>query len=109
MLLGTLARLAMPAPNSIEVEVEAVMDSPRPMRHVIARSLQFPIPNFAVTAETSIDGVPVEALDLPPRACHPDGSPRFDLLSFRLRTRSDCPRFQRGQRVSVQGIQLLES
>jgi len=83
------------------------MDTPRPMRHVIARSLQLPILNFAVTAETTIAGIPVEALDLPPRACHSDGSPRFDLLSFRLRTRSDCPRFQRGQRISVESIQLL--
>ena len=91
----------------MEVEVEAVMDTPRPMRHVIARSLLLPIPNFAVTADTTIAGIPVEALDLPPRACHPDSSPRFDLLSFRLRTRSDCPRFQRGQRVLVESIQLL--
>ena len=98
----------MSAPNSIEVEVEAVMDSPRPMRHVIARSLQLPIPNFAVTPSTTIAGTPVEALDLPPRACHPDGSPRLDLLSFRLRTRTDCSRFHRGQRVSVENIQLLE-
>jgi hypothetical protein len=97
----------MSAPNSIEVEVEAVIDSPRPMRHVIARSLQQPIPNFAVTPETTIDGVSVEDLDLAPRACHPDGSPRLDILSFRLVTRADCPRFQRGQRVLVERIQLL--
>jgi hypothetical protein len=94
--------------NSIEVEVEFVMDSPRPMRHVIARPLHEPIPNFAITPETTIAGCLVEALDLPPRACHPDGSPRFDLLNFRLRTRADCPRFQRGQRVTVERIRVIE-
>jgi hypothetical protein len=83
------------------------MDTPHPMRNVIVRSLQLPIPNFAVTAETTIAGIPVEALELPPRARHPDGSPRFDLLSFRLRTRSDCPRLKLGQRVLVACIELL--
>ncbi len=95
-------------PSSIEVEVVAVLDTPRPHRHVITRSLQWPIPNFAVTASTTIGGVPVEALDMPPRACHPDGSPRFDILNFRLRTRTDCSRFQHGQRVLVESIQFLE-
>ena len=77
------------------------------MRHIIVHSLQLPIPNFAITPETTIDGIPVEALELSPRACRPDGSPRFDLLNFRLRTRSDCPRFRRGQKVTVENIQLL--
>jgi hypothetical protein len=98
----------MPTRSSIEVEVEFVMDSPRPMRHVIVRPLREPIPDFAVTAETTIAGCPVEALDLAPRACHPDGSPRLDLLNFRLRTRADCPRFQRGQRVSVERIRVIQ-
>src|SRR5688500_18647203 len=98
----------MPTSNSIEVEVEFIMDSPRPMRHVIARPLHEPIPDFAVTPETTIAGCPVEALDLPPRAGHPDGSPRSDLLNFRLRPRADCPRFQRGQRVTVERIRVIK-
>jgi len=97
----------MSTPNSIEVEVEFVMDSPRPMRHVIARPLQEPIPNFAVTLETTISGCPVEALDLPPRACRPDGSPRLDLLNFRLRTRADCPRFSAVRELPLRGFDLL--
>jgi len=89
----------MTMPDSIEVEVEFVMDSPDPMRHVIARPVHKPVPDFAVAPETTIGGCPVEALDLPPRALHRDGTPRLDLLCFRLRTRTDCPKLQRGQRV----------
>jgi hypothetical protein len=62
------------------------------MRHVIVRPLPEAIPNFSVTPETTIAGCLVEALDLSPRACHPDGSPRF----------------QRGQRVTVERIRFIE-
>ena len=98
----------MTTPNSIEVQVEFVMDSPRPMRLVIAHPVNEPVPNFAVARETTIGGCPVEALELPPRVLHPDGSPRLDLLCFRLRTRADCPKLQRGQRVFVERIRVIE-
>ena len=78
------------------------------MRQIVVRPLHEVFPNFEVTSETTISGCPVEALDLPPRACHPDGSPRLDLLNFRLRTRTDCLHFQRGSRVTVEKLRVIE-
>ncbi|MCW1926288.1 hypothetical protein OKA05_27285 [Luteolibacter arcticus] len=92
-------------PFEVEVEVVFVLNDGRSLRHVVVRPLQ-PIPNFTITDRTTLDGLPITAIEMPPRALHPDGSPRMDLLNFRLRNRPDCSRFQPGQRALLKGIQL---
>lgn len=38
---------------------------------------------------------------------NPDGSPRFDLLNFRLRRREDCARIKLGSKVHVSRLSLI--
>ncbi|MCC5641862.1 hypothetical protein LC607_02570 [Nostoc sp. CHAB 5824] len=90
--------------TAIEVEVELIIHNSRHLRNIVVKRLELPGFSFRVTPDSTIGGCPIEALDIPPRAIHPDGSPRYDLLNFRLRTNLDCSHFQRGQKVLVDRI-----
>lgn len=91
---------------AIEVEVELVIDHSRYLRNIVVKRLELPGLSFKLTPDSTIGGFPIEALDIPPRMCHPDGSPRYDLLNFRLRTKLNCSHFYCGQRVLVEKLQL---
>ncbi|MEH2176602.1 hypothetical protein [Nostoc sp.] len=90
--------------TAIEVEVELLIHHSRRLRNIVVKHLELPGFSFRVTPDSTIGGCPIEALDIPPRASHSDGSPRYDLLNFRLRTKLDCSHFQRGQKVLVDRI-----
>jgi hypothetical protein len=91
---------------AIEVEVEFVIHHSRHLRNIVVNRLESPGLNFRLTPDSTIGGCPIEAIDIPPRTCHPDGSPRYDLLNFRLRTKLDCSHFHCGQRVLVEKLQI---
>ncbi|MEH1891203.1 MAG: hypothetical protein V7K92_17710 [Nostoc sp.] len=93
--------------TAIEVEVELVIHHSRHLRNIVVKRLELPDFSFRVTPDSTIGGCPIEALDMPPRASHPDGSPRYDLLNFRLRTKLDCSHFQHGQKVLVDRIFVI--
>jgi hypothetical protein len=97
----------MDRPDAIEVHVEFVFGDTQSSGHVITRCLELPGSAFQLTPESIIGGCPIQSLELPPRALHPGDSPRLDLLGFRLRIRSDCARFHRGQRVVVERIRII--
>ncbi|MGJ5629415.1 hypothetical protein [Nostoc sp. CALU 1950] len=97
----------MEFPTAIEVEVELVIDNSRHLRNIVVKHLELSGFSFRVTPDSTIGGCPIEAIDIPPRASHADGSPRYDLLNFRLRTKLDCSHFQRGQKVLVDSIFLF--
>jgi hypothetical protein len=97
----------MGALYSIDVEVEFVLTVPRSTRLVVVRPLSAVNQNFVVTGETTIGGYPVEELTQPPRMCNPDGSPRLDVLAFRLRSHEDCTRLVRGQQTTVRGLRIV--
>ncbi|MEH1940137.1 MAG: hypothetical protein V7L01_07970 [Nostoc sp.] len=90
--------------TAIEVEIELVIHHSRRLRNIVVKRLELPGLSFRVTPDSTIGGCPIEALDISPKASHPDGSPRYDLLNFRLRTKLDCSYFQRGQKVLVDRI-----
>ncbi|MCF2149414.1 hypothetical protein IQ276_023880 [Desmonostoc muscorum LEGE 12446] len=90
--------------TAIEVEVELVINHSRHLRNIVVKRLELPDLSFRVTPDSRIGGCAIEVLDIPPRASHPDGSPRYDLLNFRLRTKLDSYHFQRGQKVLVDRI-----
>ncbi|MEH2224795.1 hypothetical protein [Nostoc sp.] len=91
---------------SIEVEVELVIHHSHHLRNIVVKRLELPSLSFRVTPDSTIGGYPIEALDIPPRASHPDGEPRYDLLNFRLKTKLDCSHFHRGQKVLVEKLQV---
>ncbi|MEH2164869.1 MAG: hypothetical protein V7K38_28400 [Nostoc sp.] len=93
--------------TAIEVEVELVIHHSRRLRNIVVKRLEVPGLSFRITPDSTIGGYPIEALDIPPRANHPDGKPRYDLLNFRLKTKLDCFNFHRGQKVLVEKV-LLE-
>lgn len=93
---------------AIEVEVEIVIQHSRRLRNIVVKRLELPGLSFRITPDSTIGGCPIEALDIPPRASHPDGEPRYDLLNFRLKTKLDCSHFYRGQKVLVEKLLLLE-
>lgn len=93
---------------AIEVEVELVIQHSRNLRNIVVKHLELPGLNFRVTPDSTIGGCPIEALDIPPRASHPNGEPRYDLLNFRLKTKLDCSNFHPGQKVLVEKLLLLE-
>ncbi|BAY15779.1 hypothetical protein NIES21_15980 [Anabaenopsis circularis NIES-21] len=90
----------------IEVEVEFVIQHSRNLRNIVVKHFELPGVNFRVTPDSTIGGCSIEALDIPPRANHPDGKPRYDLLNFRLTTKLDCSNFKSGQKVLVEKLQF---
>lgn len=93
---------------AIEVEVEIVIQHSRRLRNIVVKRLELPGLSFRITPDSTISGCPIEALDIPPRAIHSNGEPRYDLLNFRLKTKLDCSHFHRGQKVLVEKLLLLE-
>lgn len=94
--------------DAIDVEVEIVLHEARRDCLVVVRPLSTPVPNFAVTAHTTIGGARVQALEMPPRMCGTDGVPRLDLLAFRVR-RHDSRELAPGARVLLAGLRLLDA
>ncbi|MCC5650370.1 hypothetical protein LC609_11065 [Nostoc sp. XA013] len=93
--------------TAIEVEVELVIHHSRHLRNIVVKHLELQDFSFRVTPDSTIDGCSIEALDIPPRASHPDGLPRYDLWNFRLRNKLDCSHFQRRQKVLVDRIFVI--
>jgi hypothetical protein len=94
----------MPETARFEMQVEFVIGQ---SRLVVGKLLARSAAKWMLTGHSTLSGYRIEALEFPPRAAKADGSPRLDLIAFRLRE-SDCKRFSVGQIVWLEGIELIE-
>lgn len=85
--------------DPIPFEVELI---PRTSGPPLIFARQLATATFTLGAASTLGGCPIVPTISAPRALHPDGSPRMDLLAFQLRRRGDLSRFREGQHVLLE-------
>ena len=96
--MTTMSAAAM---SDFPFEVEHVLEAGGET-YVLARSLS--CEGFKLSEVSTLGGIAIKKWLSQPRALKPDGSPRYDLFSFHLCSRSDRGYFQPGQRLGLRAL-----
>lgn len=88
---------------NFEFNIELVLSHP-PSRVVVGTVSSPSVDYWTLGPSSTIGGLPIQSLALPPRALTKEGKPRFDLVAFQLTRRDHCSQFKAGQRVLVENV-----